>query len=142
MAGYAGYSKSKNALQAESENKFPLTIAVKELAKQAGITQKRAREIFKKIGPCEWHHASKFYNRVDYYNLNDGLEAAGVQVYPRLNESGKAAIVALVKGGREEAVLDEAAESLKEDSRGFYLRASYAADGCDQDVYFKPEWFV
>jgi len=32
MAGYAGYSKSKNALQAESENKFPLTIAVKAIA--------------------------------------------------------------------------------------------------------------
>ena len=73
MSGYAGYSKSNNALQAESENKFPLSVAVKELARQAGCTQKAARAALKKIGPCEWHHASKMYNRVDYYSVDSAI---------------------------------------------------------------------
>lgn len=69
MAGYAGYSKSNNAVAAESEGKLPLTHAIKAVAAQAGITQKKAREILTEIGRCEWHHTSKKYNETDYYHV-------------------------------------------------------------------------
>jgi hypothetical protein len=73
MAGYSGYSKSNNALVAESEGKMPLTEATKMLAEIAHVTQKKAREIFKNVGPCEWHHTSKMYNRTDYYDIAGAL---------------------------------------------------------------------
>lgn len=73
MAGYQGYSKSNNAVMAEEEGKFPLTKAIKELAKEAGITQKKARAILKELGPTEWHHTSKMYNRTDYYCTKSAL---------------------------------------------------------------------
>ena len=69
MAGYYGYSKSNNAVDAEQNGIHPLTTAVKILASAAGITQKKARAIFNSVGACEWHHTSKYYNKTDYYDV-------------------------------------------------------------------------
>jgi hypothetical protein len=74
MAGYDGYSKSLNALHAETEGKFPLSIAVKEVALISKCTQKIAREALIAIGPTEWHHTSKFYNATNYYSIEAAVK--------------------------------------------------------------------
>ncbi len=69
MAGYLGYSKSNNALAAEAEGRFPLTHAIAKVAHAAGCTRAQARESLLAIGPSEWHHTSKKFNRTDYYDV-------------------------------------------------------------------------
>lgn len=77
MAGYMDdYSRSQNASAAEADGKLPLTRAVQAVAAEAGITQRHARAILERIGPSEWHHTSKRYNRTDYYDVNEALIAA------------------------------------------------------------------
>lgn len=71
MAGYNGYSKSNNAIDAESNERYPLTKATKILAKKLNWTQQKARDFLKKNGTNEWHHTSKFFNIVDYYDVSD-----------------------------------------------------------------------
>jgi len=70
IAGYDNFSKSNNALEAEENGLYPLTKAVKVVARKAGCTQKEARKVLVELGPREWHHTSKFYNPVDYYDAN------------------------------------------------------------------------
>lgn len=66
MSGYAGYSKSNNAVAAESEGKLVLTNFVKYLRKFfPGVTSADVRIA---VSPSEWHHSSKFYNEVNYYD--------------------------------------------------------------------------
>lgn len=67
MAGYYGYSKSNNAIFAEENEIYPLSTAIKVVAKSAGVTQKVARETLLMFGACEYHHTSKRFNRTDYY---------------------------------------------------------------------------
>lgn len=74
MAGYAGFSKSNNAINAENEGRFPLSIAKKMLSTQAKITQKVAEIALKATHSGEWHHTSKFYNRVNYYDIEIALK--------------------------------------------------------------------
>ena len=69
MAGYYGYSKSNNAVEAENSGRYPLGAAIKIVAKTAGITQKHARELLNIIGSSEWHHTSKYYNKTQYYDV-------------------------------------------------------------------------
>lgn len=69
MAGYNGYSKSNNAVEAENDGRYPLTIAVTVLAEKAEITQKKAKAILTQLGTHEYHHSSKFYNTVNYYDV-------------------------------------------------------------------------
>lgn len=72
MSGYNGYSKSNNAIYAESEDKFPATIAAKKL----GVSSAAIKAI---LYPCEWHHTGKMFNRTNYYYIGELLEAkAGV----------------------------------------------------------------
>lgn len=63
MSGYYKFSKSNNAIEAERENKFPATIISKKL---------KIPVIFIKsyFDASEWHHSSKFFNKVMYYDLN------------------------------------------------------------------------
>jgi len=68
MAGYCEFSKSNNAIEAESGGLFPITKAVKIVSKATNCTRKKAREILNKIGADEYHHTSKFYNVTDYYD--------------------------------------------------------------------------
>lgn len=71
MSGYYGYSKSNNALDAESKDRFPLSIAAKVLAKKIGWTVQKAKAFLEKQGRCEWHHTSSRYNETDYYDVSD-----------------------------------------------------------------------
>ena len=64
MAGYAGYSKSNNAIDAEHEGKYPATVCAKRLH----VSVEAIRAI---LTPCEWHHTSKWFNETDYYDIQD-----------------------------------------------------------------------
>lgn len=61
MAGYCGYSKSNNAIDAENNGKFPASI----LARRIGVTTNAIRSL---LTPVEYHHTSKMYNATDYYS--------------------------------------------------------------------------
>lgn len=75
MAGYAGYSKSNNAVQAEREGRYPLSIAKKVLQELFisdfgwKVSLKDCTELLEQEYDGEWHHSSKFYNRINYYNV-------------------------------------------------------------------------
>jgi hypothetical protein len=74
MAGYAGYSKSNNAVLAESQDRYPLSKAQSILAKKVGCTLAQARVVLLEVGSCEKHHTSKRYNWTYYYSIEDALE--------------------------------------------------------------------
>lgn len=80
MSGYNWrHGKSNRAVHAETEGKLPLTRAIVAVARQAGCTQAAARVALVAVGPCEWHHSSKFYNRVDYYDVAAALRYLAAQ---------------------------------------------------------------
>lgn len=62
--GYEGYSKSVNALEAEDEGRFPISVIGKKLK----IETDTIREYFTSD---EWHHVGKDYVKVDYYDLEE-----------------------------------------------------------------------
>ena len=68
------FSRSRGAEIAESNGLLPLTRAIPEVARKAGITQKKAREILREIGPDEWHHTGKYYQRTWYYSVEGAVE--------------------------------------------------------------------
>jgi hypothetical protein len=70
-AGYHGYSKSNNALDAEKEGRYPLTKAASLLAKKLNWSVPKARAFLLSIGTKEWHHTSCKYNATDYYDISD-----------------------------------------------------------------------
>lgn len=74
MAGYDGYSKSNNAIDAEAAGKFPMTTAIREVRNQTGCTVKTAREALIAEGPCEWHHTSRKYNKTNYYDTGEAVK--------------------------------------------------------------------
>lgn len=60
MAGYQGYSKSNNAIDAEATGAATATALARELkCSSAAITAN--------LHADEWHHTSAKYNRTDYY---------------------------------------------------------------------------
>lgn len=61
MAGYNGYSKSNNAVDAEQDNRYPASV----LAKKLKVSTAAVKAC---LSPCEWHHSSSWYNKVDYYD--------------------------------------------------------------------------
>ena len=65
-AGYSGYSKSNNAIEAESENKFPASIAAKKL----GVSTEAIKN---NIRTSEWHHYGSWYNEVYVYDITPYL---------------------------------------------------------------------
>lgn len=69
MAGYNGWSKSNNAVAAENDGRYPLSIGKKIIADKIGISQKAASYILSFFNGGEWHHTSKFYNATDYYDV-------------------------------------------------------------------------
>lgn len=71
MAGYDGHSKSNNAVEAEREGRFPLSRA----ARRAGVPAELVKRF---VGTSEWHHSSKFYNRVDYYDVAEIRQVFGL----------------------------------------------------------------
>ena len=65
--GYSGYSKSNNAIEAESEGRYPASVAAKKLGVKPG-----AIKLY--IDTDEWHHTSSMYNRTPYYDIRYLLE--------------------------------------------------------------------
>lgn len=68
-SGYVGWSRSVRATEAEAEGKLPLTRAIPAVSSIAGCTRNEARAALVAMGPCEWHHTSKKFNRTDFYNV-------------------------------------------------------------------------
>lgn len=68
---YIGYSKSRRAVLAEQEDKYPLTKACKVLAKKLNWSQAKAKAFLLDFGTKEWHHTSSYYNRTDYNDVSD-----------------------------------------------------------------------
>ena len=76
MAGYDhAKGMSRNAVTAYEENLKPLSKVTAGDLKNAGIKISLAlARWMAKNGhwrPCEWHHSSKFYNEVDFYDTGD-----------------------------------------------------------------------
>lgn len=65
--GYSGYSKSNNAIEAESKGRYPASVAAKKLGVKTG-----AIKLY--IDTDEWHHTSSMYNRTPYYDIRYLLE--------------------------------------------------------------------
>ena len=74
MAGYNGFSKSNNAIDAESSGRFPLTKAISMVAHDCNITKREARKVIIAHGTTEYHHTSKHYNTTDYYDTEEIVE--------------------------------------------------------------------
>jgi len=60
MVGYRGYSKSNNAIEAESCGKMTASVLSK-------ILKCSSMAIKAILAPEEWHHTSSHYNRTNYY---------------------------------------------------------------------------
>lgn len=78
--GYDGYSMSKNALSAYSNNQKPLSkfnksdaVAFTELF-EVKTTLKNLKEFLKLYGQAGYHHTSKFYNKTVFYSLSIALK--------------------------------------------------------------------
>lgn len=67
MAGYYGFSKSSNAIEAEDNGRF----SASQLARRLGVKAGAIKAI---LSPSEWHHTSKHFNPTDYYSEEDALE--------------------------------------------------------------------
>ncbi len=72
--GYDGYSKSNNAISAQQNDIYPLTILAKKL-------KVKPQAIKTLVQPSQWHHTSKYYNKTNYYDghkliilVNDNLK--------------------------------------------------------------------
>lgn len=80
MAGYADdYSKSNNALDAEDDGQM----VASKLARYAAGRWRRLRgitasDIEDVLSPASWHHTSKMYNEVNYFDPED-LRERGVR---------------------------------------------------------------
>lgn len=67
MSGYSGYSKSNNALEAEHNQRYPLSIALKKI--NGIISKAKAKKFLEQLHTGEYHHTSKFYNDTKYYDV-------------------------------------------------------------------------
>ncbi len=67
-----GEGRSKRALSAESEGRYPLTTAVRLLSeKPHSCTQKEIKEYLLAKGSDEWHHTGKYGRSTDYYDISE-----------------------------------------------------------------------
>jgi hypothetical protein len=75
MAGYYGFSKSNNAVEAERSG---LMVASKLAACAAKAWPRlrglKAADVEEVVRPVEWHHTSKMYNCVNYYAFESLFE--------------------------------------------------------------------
>lgn len=75
VASYINHAgRSYNARLAEEAGKLPLTRATPVLARRLGMTQKKARELLLREGPCEWHYTGLYAMYTDYYDV-EGIVA-------------------------------------------------------------------
>ena len=93
MAGYNGYSKSNNAVMAEANGRYPMTQAVKVVRAATSLSVKVTKERLEALWGGEWHHSSKMYNRVKYYDAEQLIalvvveSAAGLDWEQKINGS-------------------------------------------------------
>ena len=66
MAGYSGFSKSNNAVEAELSGLFPASV----LAKKIGVSTAAIKAL---LEVAEWHHTSSYYNKTYYYDIEDAM---------------------------------------------------------------------
>lgn len=71
MTGYDGYSKSNNARHAEANERYPISRAAPALADKLGWNIPKAKAFLKSLPESEYHHVSKMYNIVFYYDTSD-----------------------------------------------------------------------
>ena len=71
---YDGIGSSHRALEAESENKLPISRAVPLVAKVLGITKTEARARLIASWDGEWHHTSKYANKTKFYNAQQLID--------------------------------------------------------------------
>ena len=67
MSGYCDFSKSNNAVSAESSGRYPASRAAKIL----GVPARFVREVCGFASHGEYHHYSKYFNRVDYFDTQE-----------------------------------------------------------------------
>lgn len=87
MSGYNGFSKSNNAIDAENQGLLTASQVAKRISH--GATAAGVKAILKST---EWHHSSKFYNQVDYYDLEMELEEAkenGIDLFTEIIKASK-----------------------------------------------------
>ena len=119
MAGYDHYSKSNNALQAESENRYPITKAKAVVAQETGVSQLLAGRALKAWHNGEFHHTSKHYNSTNYYDIAFAIAAlnAGRQLGLTLDAAFFGKIDAYTSCDIDELqpeVLDNSAEFIRD----------------------------
>ncbi len=131
MAGYAGYSKSNNAVAAEKEGRFPLTAATNMLAEETGMKRADAKALLLKLHTGEYHHSSKFYNRVQYYDVAEAAAHYRLSVFAAsLPEGWRQAVDAPRRGveGDQRTLAQRSADIAASD-------AAYAAElGVDTEM--------
>ena len=85
MAGYEwSAGKSNNAVRAEREGKMVATRFAAWLRQQEGVKGCTAADVADTLTPCEWHHASKFYSRVNYYDPAEFGEVERAELVTRI----------------------------------------------------------
>lgn len=84
MAGYNGFSMSNNAVAAYNNGLVP---ASKIPGVPAALVKEHCR-------PTEWHHSSKNYNRVDFYDPAEVRAIFGLEVHED-HEADPRAVAAL-----------------------------------------------
>lgn len=80
MAGYNGYSKSNNAVAAEESGLMVASVFAAKLRREHGVGHCTANDVAECFAPSEWHHTSKYYNRVNYYDPADATAEAVADV--------------------------------------------------------------
>jgi len=77
MAGYDwSQGKSNNAVSAERDGLMVATAAAKWARQSLGLAGCTAKDIATVVPASEWHHTSKRFNRVNYYDSAEIEEAA------------------------------------------------------------------
>ena len=64
MAGYDGFSKSNNAIDAEDRGLMNASSVAKRIGVTAAIVKKHCQH-------DEWHHTSSHYNKTEYYDFDN-----------------------------------------------------------------------
>jgi predicted RNA-binding protein Jag len=74
--GNGGFSFSVNAMRAIDEGRESMTHAKRLVAKQAGVTQRMAMQVLNLTHDGEWHHVSKYANKVHFYDVREAVKWA------------------------------------------------------------------
>ena len=101
MAGYSwDDGKSWNAVAAESEGRFPASFWTKWLRRWPRYRGLTAADIHELVPSSEWHHSSKYFNIVKYYEVEDIFDARKkLRARAALRKEWRAVVRAAKKAG-------------------------------------------